>query len=230
MTDARTALKEDLARGYRIFGALGWGDLGDGHISGRDPERRDCFWLLRYGVPFPEATTEDLVLVGPEGELVEGNGDINRPGFYIHQPILAARADVVSAAHTHTQWGTPFCAEVRPIEPITQEACIFFENAALFDDEEVQVQGLDAGARLAQSLGRNRALLLRNHGPLTVGASVAESVVWFAMLERVAEAHLKATNPRPISPAAARFARDDLTREGTARSVFEFLGRHHRVW
>ena len=230
MTDQRAALKEELARGYRIFGALGWGDLGDGHISGRDPERRDCFWMLRYGVPFGQATADDLVLVGPEGELVEGEGHVNQAGFYIHQPILAARADVVSAAHTHTPWGTPFCAEVRQIEPITQEACVFFENAAMFDDEEVQVQSLDAGARLAQSLGRNMALLLRNHGPLTTGASVAESVVWFVMLERVAEAHLKATNARPISPEAARFARKDLTRDGAAGASFEFLARHHGVW
>ncbi len=230
MTNEQAALREDLARGYRIFGAFGWGDLGDGHISGRDPERRDCFWMLRYGVPFPATTADDLVLVGPDGELVEGTGHVNRAGFYIHQPILAARADVVSAAHTHTQWGSPFCAEAREIEPITQEACVFFENAALFDDEEVQVQGLDAGARIAQRLGRNRALLLRNHGPLTAGASVAESVVWFVMLERVAEAHLKAANPRPISPAAARFARDDLTSEGAAEAAFEFLARHHGVW
>ena len=230
MTTERTALKEDLARGYRIFGALGWGDLGDGHISGRDPERRDCFWLLRYGVPFGEATPDNLVLVGPEGDLVEGSGNINLPGFHIHRPILAARPDVTSAAHTHTPWGTPFAAEAREVEPITQEACVFFENSALFNDEEVQVQSLEAGGRIAQSLGRNMALILRNHGLLTTGASVAESVVWFAMLERVAEAHMKATRAQPISPDAARFARDDLVRDGAARASFEFLGRHHGVW
>ena len=64
----------------------------------------------------------------------------------------------------HTGWGTPFSAEVRRFEPITQESCIFFEDHALFDDEEVQVQSVDAGKRIADALGGNRAIILRNHG------------------------------------------------------------------
>ena len=116
MDDRRTLL-EDLCNGYRIFAAHGWGDLGDGHISARDPERTDCFWLLRYGVPFAEVETSDFVMHSPEGRAVEGTGDVNQAGFFIHQPLLAARRDIVSAAHTHTQWGTPFSAEVRNVEP-----------------------------------------------------------------------------------------------------------------
>ena len=224
---SRETLLEELCNGYRIFAAHGWGDLGDGHISARDPSRTDCFWLLRYGVSFAEVEPSDFVLLNAEGRADEGSGDVNNAGFFIHQPLLAARRDIGSVAHTHTQWGTPFSAEVRNVEPITQEACLFFEDCAVFDDEEVQVQSLDGGSRIAQSLGRNGAIILRNHGLLTVGADVAQSVSRFVMLERVAEAHLKASNAQPISGKAARRAKQDLSREGADRSAFEFLVKHH---
>ena len=225
--DSRETMLEELCNGYRIFAAHGWGDLGDGHISARDPDRTDCFWLLRYGVAFAEAEPSDFVLLNAEGLVVEGSGDVNKAGFFIHQPLLAARQDISSVAHTHTQWGTPFSAEVRDVEPITQEACLFFEDCVLFDDEEVQVQSLDGGSRIAQSLGRNGAIILRNHGLLTVGTDVAQAVSRFVMLERVAEAHIKARNAQPISGQAARRAKRDLSREGADRSAFEFLVKHH---
>ena len=225
--EERAARKREVALGYRIFGALGWGDLGDGHISARDPERTDCFWLLRGDVAFRDARVEDLVLLGPDGTIVEGGGGTNRPAFFIHWPILAARRGLVSVAHTHTPFGTPFSAEARLLEPITQEACVFFEDHAVFDDEEVQVQGLDCGARIAAALGGHRAAVMRNHGLLTVGASVREAVAWFVMMERVAEAHVKARAARPISAEAARYAKSDLATEAQARRVFHFLVRHH---
>ena len=228
--DARRVLREELARGYRVFGALGWGDLGDGHISARDPDRPDCFWMLRYGATFPEATAEDMVLIDADGEIAEGEGRVNRPGFHIHQPILAARPDIASAAHTHTPWGTPFSAEARILEPITQEACIFFEDCAVFDEEEVQVQSLDAGSRIAQSLGRNFSLVLRNHGLLATGATVASAVARFAIMERAAEAQLKSPNGKHISADAARFAKADLVGEDYLRTTFDFLARHHGVY
>ena len=169
--EERQRRKIEVALGYRLLAANKWGDAGDGHISARDPERRDCFWLLRYGPSYHEARVSDLVLVGPDGELVEGEGIINVAAYYIHHPILAARPDAVSATHVHTSWGTPFSAEVRKFSPITQESCVFFEDHALFDDEEVQVQSVDAGKRIADALGRNRAIILRNHGLLTTGDS-----------------------------------------------------------
>jgi ribulose-5-phosphate 4-epimerase/fuculose-1-phosphate aldolase len=120
----RARRKRDCALGYRLLAAQRWGDLGDGHISARDPERTDCFWMLRYGVSYHAAKVSDLVLVGPDGSLIEGEGAVNVAGYYIHQPILAARPDAVSAVHVHTGWGTPFSSEARLLEPITQEACM----------------------------------------------------------------------------------------------------------
>ena len=223
----RARIKREVALGYRIFAAMRWGDLGDGHISGRDPERPDCFWLLRFGVSFHQATVSDLVLVGPDGVLADGEGEINPAAYYIHQPVLLARPEALSAAHVHTGWGTPFAAEARLFEPITQESCVFFEDHAIFDDEEVQVQDVDGGKRIAEALGPNRAVILRNHGLLTVGATVAEAVASFVMMERVAEAHMKARRAVSISAAAARYAKADLTQPGAAQMQFEWLVRRH---
>lgn len=222
----RLRRKRDTALGYRIFAALRWGDLGDGHITARDPEHTDCFWLLRYAVGFERATVHDLVLVRADGTPVDGRA-INQTAHHIHHPVHAARPDVVAVAHTHTAWGTPFCATRRPLLPITQEACQFFERWASFDDDEVQVLGLAGGERIAESLGSNHALLLRNHGLLTVGASVAETIASFVTLERVTEAHLKAPDAEPIGDDAARIARDDLLRHDAARHSFEFLVQRH---
>ena len=220
----RAARKRELALGYRLFAALRWGDVGDGHISARDPEQTDSFWLLRAGVSFHEATVADLVLVGPDG----CDADINDSAYYIHHPIHSARPDIVSVAHVHTPWGTPFAAEVRPILPITQEACLFFEDHAIFDDDELQVQSTDCGARIAAALGNVRAVILRNHGLLTTGDSVGETVGLFVFMERVAEAHLKARDARPVSAEAARFAKADLVKNGYAGKIaFEELVRRH---
>lgn len=223
----RARRKREVALGYRLLAVMRWGDMGDGHISARDPERTDCFWLLRYGVSYHQVKLSDLVLVGPDGELVEGDGAINEAAYYIHHPILAARPDAVSACHVHTGWGTPFSAEVRRIEPITQEACIFFEDHSIFDDEEVQVQSTEAGWRIAEALGSNRSIILRNHGLLTTGDRVSEAVGLFVHMERVAEAHMKARDARPISAEAARYAKADLLKYGPGRVAFANLVARH---
>lgn len=226
MEYSRETVLNDLCLGYRIFGALGWGELGDGHISARDPEKPDCFWLLRYGVAFTRATIDQLVLLNRDGETIEGTGSANAPGFRIHMPILNARRDLNAAAHTHTPWGTPFSAEVRNVEPISQESCLFFEDCALFDDEEVRIQDVEAGDRIAQCLGANNAIILRNHGLLTAGSTVAAAVARFVLLERVAETHMKVRNPKPISASAARYAKSTMFRAPKQRSLFDYLAQH----
>ena len=225
--EVRAQRKHQVALGYRLLAAQRWGDLGDGHISARDPEHPDAFWMLRWGVSYHNARVQDLVLVGPEGALLRGDGGINMAAYYIHKPILDARPDAVSACHVHTPWGTPFSAEVRPIEPISQEACGFFEDHAIFDDEEVQIQGVEGGARIAAALGPNRAVILRNHGILTVGDRVDEAVGRFVTLERVTEVHMKAREAKPISRDAALYAKADLDRIQAGRNAFWALVQRH---
>ena len=228
----RERLLTDLAAAYRLFGALRWGELGDGHITCRDTEKPDCMWLLRYRVPFEQARPEDLVLVGPDGRAVDPEGRptrINNTAYHIHHPIHAARPDVTAAAHVHTPWGTPFAAERRMIEPLSQESALFFEDHALFDDEEIQVLSCDGGKRIAVALGECRAVILANHGLLTVGTSPADAVGWFVLMERVAEVQMKARHALPISAEAARAARGDIVEGDYGWDLFNWATRRHLV-
>ncbi|MGI9601883.1 MAG: class II aldolase/adducin family protein [Acidimicrobiales bacterium] len=191
--------------GYRIWGALRLGTIGDGHISARDPERPDHFWLLGYGVPYPQATVDDLVLVAPDGSVAEGDRAINWAAYCIHHPLHDARPDLVSAAHVHTPYGTPWSAMVEPLRMVSQESCCFAGDQAVWDDDTLDVIELEDGRRLAAAVGDARLGILRNHGLVTTGASVAEAVGWFAVAERAAETNLKARDGgKAIDDAPAR--------------------------
>ena len=220
--ELRAYRKHTAALAFRLFGELGWGLLGDGHITTRDPEHTDAFWLLKYGVPFNRATVADLVLVGPDGSLLEGEGTINMTAYYIHAPIHEARPEVVCAAHTHTAYGTPWAANVEPFQMICQEATAFFEDHTVFMGEEVQVMSTDTGKQIAAALGGAKATILRNHGPLTVGRSVEEAIGWFLEMERVAEVHVKADRAKPISDEAARIAAVEIGHPSSALTAFEY--------
>ncbi|MDH3294441.1 MAG: class II aldolase/adducin family protein [Acidimicrobiia bacterium] len=215
------------AIGYRIFATQRWGQLGDGHISARDPEWTDHFWMLDWGIPFGQATVDHLVLVGPGGRVRDLAGDytgaVNTAGYNIHAPLLEARPDVVSAAHTHTQFGTPWSANVEPFKAISQESCAYVFDQALFDDEEVEVLTYDGGKRIAAALGSAKLCILRNHGLLTVGQTVEEAVGWFVMAERVAEVHVKAPNAKPISDEAAAVAASTVGDRHAGWRVFQWL-------
>ncbi len=223
----RAHRKAVVARGYQIFGAMRWGQLGDGHITARDPEHTDHFWVLNWGVPFAAATVEDLVLVGPDGAVTDENGvptgAVNTAGYNIHAPLYAARPDVMAAAHTHTQFGTPWSANVEPFRALSQESCAFVFDQALFDDEEVEVLSTDGGKRIAGALGQNKLCILRNHGVLTVGRTVEEAIGWFVQAERVAEVHVKAPNGRAISDEAAKLASESLSTDHAGWRIYQWL-------
>ncbi|MEM7273226.1 MAG: class II aldolase/adducin family protein [Actinomycetota bacterium] len=223
--DERLHRQRQCALSYRAFGAMRWGQLGDGHISVRDPERTDHFWLLRYGVPFREATVADLVLVGPDGSVVEGDGEINDTAYYIHMPIHDVRPEVVCVAHTHTPYGTPWCANVAPFRAISQEACSFVYNQSIFDGEELAVGDFATGQRIAEAMGTTGLCFLRNHGLLTAGASVAEAVGFYVMAERVAEVHVKAPNGKAVSDEAAKKLAEWAEQPVVAWQSFQFLLR-----
>lgn len=221
--EVRAHRRQRLALAYRIFGAMGWGSLGDGHVSARDPERTDCFWLGRYGVPFRYMTPDDLVLVRADGT-VEGGGHINMAAYYIHAPVHESVPGVVSVAHCHTPYGTPFSAAVTKLEPISQEACAFFGDHEVFDDEEVSIASTDGGKRIATAIGGSRALILRNHGLLTVGTTVDSAVGFFLLMERCAEIQVKARDARPIGPDSAQRVHDEFD-EAAGWQVFQWAQR-----
>ena len=132
--DERLWRKQRLALAFRIFGRLGFDEGVAGHITARDPEFPDRFWVNPFGLSFKLITADDLILVDHAGTVLEGDWPVNQAAFAIHSGIHAARPDVVAAAHSHSRFGRAYATLGRTLEPLTQESCIFFEDQVLFDD------------------------------------------------------------------------------------------------
>lgn len=201
--------KERLAGALRIFGRLGFGEGVAGHITARDPERLDHFWVNPFGVSFRHIRVSDLLLVDRDGEVVEGDRPVNRAAFVIHSAVHEARPDVVSAAHAHSVHGKAFSSLGRPLDPLTQDACAFYEDHVVVTDGGGRVvMEEEAGKALAAGLGDCKAAIHRNHGLFTVGESVDEAVWWFVTMERSCQAQLLAEaagTPHHIDPEGARY-------------------------
>jgi ribulose-5-phosphate 4-epimerase/fuculose-1-phosphate aldolase len=226
ITDERQLRKERLAASFRLFGKFGFDEGVAGHITARDPERLDHFWVNPFGMPFSHIRVSDLILVNEAGEVVEGDGPLNTAAFVIHGQVHAARPDVVAAAHAHSIYGKSWSALGRLLDPITQDVCAFYEDHALFDDYTGVVLDLEEGKRLAHALGDCKAIILRNHGLLTVGQSVDEAAFWFITMERSCQAQLLASaagEPVSIDPEMARLTAGQVGGHGAGHFGFQPL-------
>jgi ribulose-5-phosphate 4-epimerase/fuculose-1-phosphate aldolase len=191
--DERKHRKQRLAAALRLFGQFGFDEGLAGHITARDPELLDHFWVNPLGMNFKLIRVRDLILVNGRGDVVEGNWPLNAAAFAIHSQIHAARPDVVAAAHAHSIHGKAWSSLRRPLDPLTQDSCAFYRDHALFDDYTGVVLDLEEGKRIAHALGDNKAVILSNHGLLTVGqTSVDEAAWWFITMERTCQAQLLA--------------------------------------
>jgi ribulose-5-phosphate 4-epimerase/fuculose-1-phosphate aldolase len=199
--EERRHRKQRLAAAFRLFGHFGFDEGTAGHITARDPERLDHFWVNPLGMNFKQIRVKDLMLVNDRGEVVDGRWPLNQAAFVIHSQIHAARPDVVSAAHSHSLYGKAWSSLRRPLAPLTQDACAFYGDHVVFDDYTGAVLDPEEGKRIAQALGDLKAAILSNHGLLTVGRSVDEAAWWFITMERTCQAQLLAEaagTPVPI--------------------------------
>jgi ribulose-5-phosphate 4-epimerase/fuculose-1-phosphate aldolase len=184
--------KQRLAAGFRLFSRFGFDEGVAGHITARDPELDDHFWVNPFGMHFGHIKVSDLILVNHEGEVVQGDRPVNAAAFAIHSQVHAARPDAVAAAHSHSTYGRAWSTLGRKLDPISQDVCAFYDDHELFDDYTGVVLDTEEGKRIAHALGDNKAVILRNHGLLTVGHSVDEAVWWFITMERSCQVALLA--------------------------------------
>ena len=198
--EERLHRKQRLAAGFRLFSKFGFDEGVAGHITARDPEHADHFWVNPLGVGFSQIQVSDLILVNADGEVVDGRLPVNQAAFAIHSEVHRARPDVISAAHAHSIHGKSWSAFGELLQPLTQDSCAFFEDHALFDDYAGVVLDVEEGRRIAAALGPHKAVILRNHGLLTAGQSVDEAVWWFITMERTCQSQLlvEATGRAPI--------------------------------
>ena len=209
----RKLRKERLAAALRIFGKFGFDEGVAGHITVRDPERLDHFWVNPMGRSFKQMKVSDLLLVSHTGEVVEGEGLLNGAAFTIHSQIHMAHPEITAAAHSHSVYGKTWSALGRLLDPITQDACAFYEDHVLFDDFTGVVLDNTEGERIAAALGDKKAAILQNHGLLTVGQSVDEAAWWFVTMERSCQAQLMAEavgKPVIIKPEFAKQTRETV--------------------
>ena len=190
--EERLHRKQRLAAAFRLFGKFGFDEGVAGHITARDPEHLDHFWVNPFGMPFSHIRVSDLIRVNDAGEVVEGDALVNGAAFAIHSQVHAARPDVIAAAHAHSVHGKAWSSLRRKLDPLTQDACAFYDDHEVFDDYTGVVLDLEEGKRIAASVGDSKAVILSNHGLLTVGHSVDEAAWWFITMERTCQAQLLA--------------------------------------
>ncbi|KAL8711350.1 MAG: hypothetical protein Q9220_004247 [cf. Caloplaca sp. 1 TL-2023] len=190
----RDYLKGRLAAAFRIFGKYGYDEGVAGHITLRDPVRPDTFWVNPFGVAFSLIKKSDLIQVDEEGNIIDG-GEVrllNAAAFMIHSAVHQARPDVMCAAHSHSIYGRSFCSLGRELDMITQDSCSFHDDHTLYQSFNGIVLAEKEGKDIAACLGDKKAVLLQNHGLLTVGATIEATVFWFISLEKCCQAQLAA--------------------------------------
>jgi len=185
---------EHMAGAFRVFAREGYAEGISGHISVRDPEFEDRFWINPLGVHFGMLKASDMICVNVDGEVVGGNtaGSINAAGFQIHSAVHRSRKDVHAICHTHSVHGRAWSAFKKPLEMINQDVCYFYKAHSVYADYGGIANEASEGQRIAESLGDGKAVILMNHGLLTVGETVDEAAFLFCLMERSCKVQLLA--------------------------------------
>lgn len=182
----------DLAACYRIIAMYGWDDLVFTHISARVPGDDNHFLINPYGMLFEEITASSLVKVGLDGnKVMDSPYPVNPAGFTIHSAVHEARHDAGCVLHTHTKAGIAVSAQASGLLPISQTALFPYVTLGYHDYEGVALNE-EEKPRLVADLGSNNALILRNHGLLTAGATIADAFLFMYVLETACQIQIMA--------------------------------------
>ncbi len=220
------ALKQDMVYAYHILDRAGQGSGIAGHLTARLPGAQS-FWTHQWHQGFDEVAYDDLIESNLELETISGSGRAN-PTLHIHTRIYLARPDVTCIVHTHGINAVALGAIGKCLEPFWIYGAIFHEDVTLFDEFDGVVLGKAEGDRIAEALGRNRGILLKNHGLLVVADSVRMGCIGALTLERACEAQLKAMAAGTLQlmpDAAARQAKGFLLSKDTTDGRWGHLTR-----
>jgi ribulose-5-phosphate 4-epimerase/fuculose-1-phosphate aldolase len=201
----------DLAAAYRLVAAFKWDDLVFTHISARVPGEENQFLINPYGLLFEEITASSLIKIDLQGNKLEESAfNVNPAGFTIHSAIHAARHDALCVMHTHTLNGIAVSAQQGGVLPLSQQSIFVLASLGYHDYEGVALRD-DEKPRLVADLGRNNNLMLRNHGLLTVGPTIADAFLAMYIFETVCTIQVRAmaggaplvhVDPRIVQTAA----------------------------
>jgi ribulose-5-phosphate 4-epimerase/fuculose-1-phosphate aldolase len=185
-------LRVDLAACYRLVAAYGWSDLIFTHISARIPGPEHHFLINPYGLLFEEITASSLIKIDQQGEkLSESPHPVNRAGFVIHSAVHAVREDAGCVLHTHTRAGVAVSAQAGGVLPISQQSTFVLASLGYHSYEGVALHDAEK-PRLQADLGQANHLMLRNHGLLVVGSSIAEAFLLMYNFESTCQIQIAA--------------------------------------
>jgi ribulose-5-phosphate 4-epimerase/fuculose-1-phosphate aldolase len=224
--------RQELACAYRLFDHFGWHELIYNHITVRVPGEKGHFLINPFGLMYREVTASNLVKIDIDGKIVLGDHPVNRAGFVIHSAIHRARKDAHAVAHTHTTAGQAVSCQEQGLLPMSFSAVMFHDRIAYHDFEGITLD-LDEQERLLADLGDKDVMILRNHGLLTCGPTLADAFQEMYQLQRSCEVQVAALagGARVIIPreelairATGQFAR--TARNGVEnRMMFDAMTR-----
>jgi len=217
--EERRHRKERLVAACRAFALHGLDYGFAGHLTIRDPEHPELYWTNPMAVHFSQVRMSNLILVDHDGRVVEGEYAVNRAGFVLHAAVHRAHPDILAMCHAHTVYGGAFAALGRKLEPISQDAAVFYEDHVVIGDEggKVAVE-TGAGHKVAAAFKGVKAAIHQNHGLLTCSRhSIEAAAFWFIGLERCCRQQLMidATGlpPKLVPPDKARYSREHVGSE-----------------
>jgi L-fuculose-phosphate aldolase len=221
-------LRETVALGCRILGAEDQGDLVWGHVSARDPGGRGV-WMKAATVGFEEVGPDDVLLVDRDGDVLEGEGR-RHAEYPIHTEVMAAVPEVGAVVHTHAAAAVAFAALDFPLRPISHEGTLFVPpDIARFTKTGDLILTRDLGGDVAAALGERNALLLVNHGIVTVGPDVPTAVMTAVLLDRACRMQLTAMAAGELNRwsnnAEALSKRDHCYGPALLRQAWDYLSR-----
>ena len=220
VNEAEWQARVDLAAAYRLVAHYGWTHLINNHISLRVPGKEDEFFINPYGLLYDQITASSLVKINVKGKKIDDSPyDVNEAGFVIHSAIHMARPDLHCILHTHTVAGQAISALDCGILPLNQGAMRFYNRIGYHDFEGIAIE-MGERERLAHDLGDHKCMILRNHGLLTAGETVAEAFHLMYHLEKSAETQMLVLSSQlpysTPSPETCEITARQFTRNGFA--------------
>ena len=230
MSKAEREARVQLAACYRIFNHLGWTEMIFNHITLRVPGPEKFFLINPFGLHYSEITASSLILIDLEGNPQrETKWPVNRAGFVIHSTLHGAIADVNCVMHTHTTTGMAVACLKDGLSPTNFYAAQLHGGVAYHDFEGITVEDHER-KRLVASVGTKRALILRNHGPLAWGPSVAEAYMTLWTLQRACDVQIAASSAGALNPIRSEVFAQTVRESGpgekrTCEDVFAAMQR-----
>jgi ribulose-5-phosphate 4-epimerase/fuculose-1-phosphate aldolase len=234
VSDAEWKARQDLACAYRLFDHFGWHELIYNHLTVRVPGEAGQFLINPFGLMFREVCASNLVKIDIRGQIIGSSAyPVNPAGFVVHSAVHASRPDAHAVMHTHTTAGQAVSCQTEGLLPMSFSALFFHQRLAYHDFEGITLDTEEC-ERLARDLGSNNAMILRNHGLLTCGASIGEAFMLHYQLQRACEVQIAAQAggaalripPREVAmKSAGQFARAN-----TDGGEYELLFAAMRRW